>query len=230
MVVISRGVDGERMTTFDIVLTTRASLHPDGEPSEFVSEYAGVITATADDGGTTEVGRVGALKVHAGLAADHGEPLFDVCDSHSQELHVLHTMLYEPDGHVFRDALVHQFEAAESDLLVLDHVVLDPRWRGLRVGLLAVRKVVDLLGGGCGLAVAEISPLRREAGEYLQVPPSWLPDHPADEDRRRAARKLRRYYRRMGFERLGKTPYYALPTAMRTPTASDLLRPAPGTG
>lgn len=146
------------MTTFDIVLTTRAGLHPDGEPSEFVSEYAGAITATGDDGESAAVGRVSALRVHAGLAADHGEPLFDVCDAHSHELHVLHTLLYEPGGYGFREALVRRFEAAEGDLLVLDHVVLDPRWRGQRVGLLAVRKAVDLLGGGCGLVVADVAP------------------------------------------------------------------------
>ena len=44
------------------------------------------------------------------------------------------------------------FNAVEWDLLVLDYVVLVPKWRGLKIGLLAVRKMVDLLGGGCGLA------------------------------------------------------------------------------
>ena len=45
------------MASFDVVVRTRASLHPDGEPSEFVSEYAGVITCT--DGETGEQTRVG---------------------------------------------------------------------------------------------------------------------------------------------------------------------------
>lgn len=34
---------------------------------------------------------------------------------------------------------------------------------------------------------------------------------------------LRRYYRRMGFERLGRTPYYVLPLNQVTPTAAELL-------
>ena len=40
-------------------------------------------------------------------------------------------------------------------------------------------------------------------------------------------RKLRRYFRRMGFERVGRTRFYALPLALETPTLADLLRPTP---
>src|SRR5438552_3226464 len=116
------------MASFDVVLRTRASLHPCGEPDEFVSAYNGVITCTDDETGRlTNVGRVHALKVHASLAAEHGEGLFAVCDCHSHELHLLHTMLYEPEGYAFRDAIVERFEAIECDLLVLDYVVLAPK-------------------------------------------------------------------------------------------------------
>jgi hypothetical protein len=41
-----------------------------------------------------------------------------------------------------------------------------------------------------------------------------------------AVRKLRRYFRRLGFERVGRTGYYALPLARQTPTLADLLRPS----
>jgi hypothetical protein len=140
------------MATFDVVLRTSACLHPLGEPDEYVSAISGVVTCAHDEtGAVTRVGRFAALRVHARLAYDAGESLFDVCDCHSHELHVLHALLYEPDGSSFREGLVRRFDAVESDLLVLDYVVLHPRWRRLRLGLLAVRKAVDLMGGGCGL-------------------------------------------------------------------------------
>src|SRR5687768_8312573 len=141
------------MASFDLVLTTRGSLHPCGDPTDFVSTHTGVITCTDDETGEeSDVGRVHAWRVHAGLAADARENLFDVCDAHSHDLHVLHTLLYEPDMYALRPGLVGRFDASEWDLLVLDYVALDPRWRGLKLGLLAVRRMVDLLGGGCGLA------------------------------------------------------------------------------
>lgn len=219
------------MASFDVVVRTRASLHPGGEPSEFVSTYSGVIVCTDDETGReTKVGRVSALRVHAALAHNAGESLFDVCDAHSHELHLLHTLLYEPDRYHFRDALMSRFDAAEPDLLLLDYVVLAPRWRKLRLGLLAVRKVVDVLGGGCGLAVSLIAPLRPDAAELVRVPPSWLPLHDGKQERAAATVRLRRYYRRMGFERLGRTPYYALALNQVQATAAELLGAGPPDG
>ncbi len=67
-----------------------------------------------------------------------------------------------------------RFDAAEPDLLVLDYVVLDPKWRKLKLGLLAVRRLVDMIGGGCGLAVNLIGSLRRDAAKLLGVSKAWF--------------------------------------------------------
>ena len=211
------------MASFDIVLQTRASLHPDGEPSRFVTAHSGILVCSDETGIETKVGKVAALRVHAGQALEAGEPLFDVCDSHSQELHDLHSLLYETEGYSFHDGLVRLFDAIDCDLLVLDYIVLSPKWRKLKLGLLAVRKLVDLIGGGCGLAVSSIYPLRRDAHKLLRVPRSWLPRHADKAKRRDAAVRLRRYYRRMGFVRLGRTGYYALPLNQVTPSSEELL-------
>lgn len=212
------------VASFSLTVRTGGSLHPLGEPTEFVSSYAATIRCTDDDTGEVRrVGKLTALRVHAGLAHNAGESLFDVCDAHSQELADLHALVYEPDAHHFREPLMTRFEAVEPDLLVLDYVVLSPRWRKLRLGLLAVRKFVDLVGGGCGLAVSHIAPLRHEAAPMLRVPAAWLPGHDTEAARRAAVVKLRRYFRGMGFERLGRTRYYALPMNLVTPGAKELL-------
>jgi hypothetical protein len=215
------------MASFDIVLQTSGSLHPDGEPDDFISEYTGFIRCEGDDGKARRVGKVHAHRIHAELAARHGESLFDVCDAHSHALHVCHALFYEPDQYHFREALINRFDAMDCDCLVLDYVVLHPRWRGLKLGLLAVRKMIDLLGGGCGLAVSEVLPLNPDAHDLLGVPPSWLPGFDTNEARREAVLKLRRYFRQVGFERVGRTAFYALPLARETPTLADLLRPTP---
>ena len=43
--------------------------------------------------------------------------------------------------------------------------------------------------------------------------------------RRAAVVKLRHYYRQMGFERIGRSSYYGLSMARKSPTLADLLRP-----
>ena len=56
----------------------------------------------------------------------------------------LETLLYEPTGYSLKEPLVRRYSAVEWDCLILDYVVLHPRWRGLRLGLLAARKAVDV--------------------------------------------------------------------------------------
>jgi hypothetical protein len=214
------------MTFFDIVLRTEASLHPEGEPDEFISEYTGVIRCRGEDDVVRCVGKVHAYRIHATLAAENGEPLFDVCDAHSQEMHNVYALLYDLEENHYKEAIANRFHAMESDCLVLDYVLLAPKWRGLRLGLLAARKMIDLLGGGCGLVVSDIAPLRHDVHDMLRVPESWLPRHQTKEARQDAALKLRRYFRQMGFERIGRSPYYGLSMAHKTPTLADLLRPA----
>jgi hypothetical protein len=212
------------VASFNISVRTGGSLHPDGEPSDFVSAYVGIITCTDDDTGEeTRVGKLTAVRVHAGLAQDAGQRLYDVCDSYSYELAHLYGLLYEPDGYSFREPLMLRFEAVESDLLVLDYVVLNPKWRKLKLGLLAVRRFVDLVGGGCGLAVSFIAPLRHDAAPLLRVPKAWLPRREGKNARKAATVRLRGYFRGMGFERLGRTWYYALPLNLMVPGATELL-------
>jgi hypothetical protein len=212
------------MTFFDLVLQTGASLHPDGEPDEFISKFTGYIVAAGEDDVRRRVGKVLAYRINSELAANCGEPLFDVCDAHSASLHEIHTLLYEHDDYELKPAIMDQFGDGGLDALVLDYVVLNPPWRGLRLGLLAARKLIDLVGGGCGLVVSYVAPLRPDAHQKLGVPASWLPRHETPDECKEAARKLRRYYRQMGFERIGRTPYYALSMTLRAPTLAELLR------
>jgi hypothetical protein len=214
------------MATFDITLRTRASLHPDGEPSDFVTEYTGVLTCTDDESGErAPVGKVRAMRVQAALAANAGESLFAVCDAHSHELHHLQVLLYAPESYDFREVITRRFDTIHSDLLILDYIVLDPKWRKLKIGLLAAKKMVDLLGGGCGLAVSLIAPLRASCHKLLGVEAAWLPRFESKDERGDGIVGLRRYFRRMGFRRLGRTPYYALALSHNMPDGSELLGP-----
>ena len=213
------------MTCFDIVLKTEASLHPFGEPDEYISEYTGIVRAEGEDGVPRRVGKVHAWRIRAEDAAANGESLFEVCDAHSHEMHVVHTLLYEPNAYELKAELVGQFDVLGFDCLVFDYVILHPKWRGLKLGLLAVRKTVDLVGVGCGLVACDISPLRHEAHSLLKVPPAWLPQLSTVEEKKAAVRKLRRHFRRLGFRRIGKTPYFGLSMTRQAPSASELLRP-----
>jgi hypothetical protein len=214
------------MATFDLVLQTAGSLHTGGESSDFVSAYKGIIHCTRGrDGKVFKVGRVRAYRVHADLAGRAGETIFDVCDAHSQDLQAVYLALFDPEADDLKADVRTQFECFDSDVLVLDYVLLAPRWRGLRLGLLAARKLVDMVGGGCGLTVAYIAPLSPDAKEFKGVPAGWLPRPEGRDAEREAKKKLRRHFRRMGFQRVKGTRFHALSMARLVPTLEDLLRP-----
>jgi hypothetical protein len=215
------------MTCFDIVLSTSASLHPEVEPKVFISAYHGVIRAQGDDGVSHRVGSARAWRVHIGLVANQGESLLEVFAAQKQPMRDLYAALFDPETDYFTQDIVRKFMAMDPDLLVLDYVVLNPRWRGLKLGLLATRKMVDLLGGGCGLVVYHIAPLRWGAYRMLRIPKNWLPRQKSFESRKHAVVKLRRYFRQMGFERIGRTGYYGLSMTRKVPTLADLLQPWP---
>jgi hypothetical protein len=212
------------MGSFNIVLQTQASLHSSGEPADFISDYFGIIRYEKDsEAKGFKVGKVRAYRINAALAFGLGKSLFEVCDDHSHEMHFCHSLLYEANGYCFKEPLVERFEAMEMDCLVIDYVLLNPKWRGLKLGLLAVRKMIDLIGGGCGLTVCHIAPLNPDAAEFAKVP-TWIPRQ-SPEKRKKATVKLRGYSRKMGFERIGRSPYYRLSMARKTPSAEELLRP-----
>jgi hypothetical protein len=214
------------MASFDILLQTSGSLHPDGEPDRFISSYAGLIRCTRDsDGRAINVGKVRAYRVHADLARQAGESVFDVCDAHSQAMHDVYAALFDPATDDLRQSVRDQLDVFETDVLVLDYVLLSPRWRGLRIGLLAARKLIDLLGGGCGLAVSWVYPLNPDADEFRRVPRGWIPRHADGAARREARGRLRRHFGRLGFERVGRTRLDGLSLARVTPTLADILKP-----
>jgi hypothetical protein len=214
------------VSSFDLVLRTEGSLHPGGEPDRFVSAHSGVIRRTRDrDGRSFNVGLVKAYRIHAAQAEDAGEPLFDVCDCHSQQLHEVYAALFDADTDDLKEEVRARFDVFGSDVLVLDYVLLSPRWRGLKLGLMAARKMIDLLGGGGGLAVSWVYPLNPDAKLFSKVPVGWIPRHGGQDEEKEGRRKLRRHFRRVGFRRVGKTRFDALPLSRTTPTLEDIVRP-----
>jgi hypothetical protein len=214
------------VSCFDVILRTEGSLHPDGEPDRFISHHTGIIRRTREgDHKTATVGLVRAYRIHGALAEAAGESLFDVCDCHSQEMHNLYAALFDPEGDGLREDIRESFDVLDPDILVLDHVLLAPRWRGLKLGLMVARKMIDLLGGGCGLAVCWAYPLNPDAGEFAKVPAGWIPRHGGEAEEMEARQKLRRHFGRMGFRRVGRTRYDALSVSQATPTLEDIVRP-----
>lgn len=215
------------MGSFELVVKSGINLQGDGEPSEYVSEHSGILRYHRErDGHTVRVGRLHAYRIHADRAANDGISIFEVCDAHSPELLDLYSTLFDLEEDFYEEEIQQQFTVVQADCLVIDWVVLHPKWRGLKLGLVAIRKAVDLLGGGCGLTVCQPAPLQADSFDLAGIPEDWLPQNSSDEGQREARRKLRRYLKKMGFRRIYRSPFYGLSMTHVMPSVEELLRPA----
>lgn len=194
------------MADFDMLCQTSLPLSSYQEPDDFVVEYAATIRHEGE-----AVGQAVLYKVLLGLACNYGQDSAEIFDAHSEKLLKVYEALFDPDTDDFWEDIERQFQPCGNDLLIIDAITLDKKWRGLKLGLLAMRKLIDLLDGDCGLVVCHPQPL-----ENAETP----------EQVRQGKVKLRRYIRRLGFRRIGKTGFYGLSTTLINPKFEEVLRPS----
>ena len=198
------------MGDFDILCQTTVPVSSYNEPDDFVVEYRAMIR---HDG--KPIGEAVLYKVLLGLACNYGEHPFDIFDAHSDKLLAYYKALFDLETGDIREKIDRRFECAGSDLLIIESVVLDPKWRGLKLGLLSLRRLIDLHESDSRLVVCRPYPLEKA-------------DTP--EQQRAGTVKLRRYIKKLGFRRIGKTGFYGLSTTLVTPKFEDVLRQPAGEG
>jgi hypothetical protein len=196
------------MGTFSILCLTESSLYLSQEPSDFVVEHSGEVLYHPEEGSPRRAGDFVAYRALATLAASEGQDLFEVCDAHSQGLHELCRELFSPRTRQHRRWVQDVFSPMSDDFLCVGGVRLDPEWRGLKVGLLVLRKLTDLFAPPFGLTVCLPYPLGAKTPGQVK----------------KGTLKLRRYVRQAGYRRLRKSPYYALCTSNVLPTCEEVLR------
>jgi len=106
------------------------------------------------------------------------------------------------------------FEVVDLDLLIIDYVAIYPEYRGLRIAESAIQRTIDIFGTGCGLVACKPWPLQftpavaedQEVLKRLALP---------NVSRGEAIQKLRSYWSRLGFWRLGNTGIYLLSVSQR---------------
>jgi hypothetical protein len=209
---------------FTLVFQSESCLTKDGDYGEYISTYSGVIRYMGErDVRARPVGRFVAHRLHVDQAINDNVSLFDICDADSQEMHDLYSALFDPDANDLKDEVRDQLEATDSDLLIIDYIILNPKWRELNMVLLGARRLLEMLGGGCGLTVSDICPLSHDAYAQLRVPKSWLPVNENEKQASLAHTKLGRHFERRGFVQIADTPYQAFPMCLKIPSISKVV-------
>jgi GNAT superfamily N-acetyltransferase len=167
------------------------------------------VVATRDAGSHHEVvlGEGLATRVRVGHAIYASEDLHEVFDC-DQGLLNAGNVLFEASFQNYKPAVLNQFpdNYPDADLLLVRSISLRPEYRGQKIGLAAMHRMLLDLAGDCGLVMLKPYPL----GSGKVMP---------------GRDKLRRYWARLGFKRLAGSAFWAVSGNSPLPSESELGLP-----
>ena len=157
-----------------------------GEPGQYVLTYEGRVLSGPDY--ATPIGEMSMYVADLETACDAGVSPFDVLDGVDSSLAHFCELLTPRTGW-FRPALERYTGVELCRLLALGSLSIDQPYRGLGLGLQAIRLACEGIGQSCELAALKAFPVQWEGR---------VDEGPAKFARDRA--KLVRYYRNAGFK------------------------------
>lgn len=148
-----------------------------------------------------------AIRIRVSRADQDDEYLHSVFDSEA-DLLKLGTALYTADFIGYRPGVSKQFpdRFPSEDLLFIRHLTLQPEYRGQKVGLSVMHRLLLDLSDGCGFVVAKPYPIG--SGNV----------NPGRD-------KLRRYWERVDFQRIARSAFWAVDADSPVPSATELGLP-----
>ena len=186
----------------------------------------GLTAHSWDDGRHRSVpvraGRGEGFRINVGQAVSSGSFIVDRCDAHSGEaVDYLAAVMSLGRGY-WKSSIFNQFgrELLDKDLLVITRIEIEPEHRGRRLGLHCLLRTMQVLGGGCGMALIKPRPLQGWLGGVQEVPK----DRTARAEWYKAVRKLQRYWGTLGFEMINRSDFAAFPFHRRLPELNELKR------
>ena len=153
------------------------------------------------------IGKMLVFRIEAEKIWDDDSSLVNSCDAHSTAVCQYYEVIsdYKYEGELRRE-LDQMFPyQGNYNALIIDLLEIESEFRRRKLGLFAMRKAMRTWGRNCGLVVIRPLPLQyrrdtREEEEKSKSTPEFAGD----------LQKLVRYYKQLGFKRIGKTEHYAL--------------------
>lgn len=205
------------------------SLGNTSDYSDYLNKVCGRITGYGCLGQqceTVEIGRLRLYVIQVGNATNDSADLNGVFDT-TQETLDAGSVVYDGSYHEFEPTVAMLFEDAfpTDDLLLLDRLEIYPPFRGQKLGLTILHQAIRDWSGGCSLAVMKPFPL--QFGAAVKKSESWsqlrLDTFPSK--KATAFSRLRAYYEKLGFVRIGKSEFFALCPKQEMPSAEELKLP-----
>lgn len=122
--------------------------------------HSGLVISADESDDPITIGRADVLRLRVYDIVDSGVDPWEVLDAEEGDLEMVGRVLL--DGGGFRDELDDELQGWESDLLILNHVELEPAVRGIGLGPLFASLTLEPLLGGARVVACYPAPIGGE--------------------------------------------------------------------
>jgi hypothetical protein len=207
---MNQPVPTEHLSYRMTVTSFRDDLDATDEPSSFTTRWPVEVRQ-----GDLLVARAHAILFHVRQAERFGASLAEVFDCIDQDVHELFCTVYDEETGSLRGDLV---EASDlRNLLYIESVKVIPSRRGKDLGLRVVERMRDVLGEGCAAIALKAFPMTPDRAKFHDAINHEVFSRPFPTEGDQAKAKLRSYWSRLGFERVGTTDFMLFDTSEEPP-------------
>lgn len=193
----------------------------DDDPSHYAHSIRGTVIGLDRDDNETLAGKFLLYYLDICAAVNARASVFDMFDCRAATLDY-YSAIFAGDSLAISERLdkLFNFESGWGNVLILERLEILPKFRGNKLGLLVMRRLIERFGSGAAYVAIKPFPLQDEYIGSKEEDP-WRAElqlSNLDKNHRRATAKLHRYYRQLGFKAMKGTPFmfrmgdYALPS------------------
>lgn len=188
------------------------------EPAHYVSHYRGEVFGYDDadedeeelDEPDVRLGTIDVLYVNRNRILNENESLFEAMDDFSSETMECYEAIIDQETNDWKDevqVLIGEGGMVNYDILIINRLELEEKFRGKSIGEQVARQVINTLGSNCGVIVCKPFPLQyRGYGAPEHAKDRAAPGY--ERKRRDAFSKVANFWTKVGFQKLPSSDHY----------------------
>lgn len=209
---------------FVLEIEKSEELLEEDDPEFYLYETSGAVLDMHENGRRPTAGRFTVYYVDVCAALNAGADVYDVFDVHATTLDFF-DVIFNPATLQLQNRLVDLFDGEEvwGNVLIIDRLEILPRYRGMNLGLVVMRRLIERFGAGCAIVAIKPFPLQFESvGDGIDSWREKLKLSKLNADSESATLRLCHHYEELGFRALHGTPFMFRLSSAPLPLPADL--------
>lgn len=208
------------VTWFSLSLSSRSQLF-ETEDTYLTSIEGNILYGDEDQ----LAGKLNIFYADLAGAAESGYSPFDILDIESATAPYFNALFDKETGEFKETIHSAAGNIFQENLLILDRLEILPEFRGKKLGLACIYRIIQQYRHGCGLIALKCFPLQFEAKHKHDVPDEWQKSIELEKfskSRKTSWSKLEKYYSSLGFTKVRGTEIMIMNPDYKQPRFEDL--------